>query len=243
MTGKVYWEVPHEVEMGMTIPTPVHSGPYLFVTSQYGGARMLKLDETKPGATLLWSGPGDQRPRDRRHDTLDSVISTPVIQGDYVYGVEQVTGQLRCLELTTGKQVWETQRCSRSAPTWHRVLRAQRRPLLHQQRSRRADHRQAVAEGLRGDQPDEADRADASVRPPPRATRSCSWSHAAYANKHIIIRNDKEIIRVSLAKELVTCDARSGSLLLALASVAQAPAAARMQAAGGHRRRARLPSC
>ena len=26
------------------------SGPYLFVTSQYGGARMLQLDETKPGA-------------------------------------------------------------------------------------------------------------------------------------------------------------------------------------------------
>ena len=27
------------------------------------------------------------------------------------------------------------------------------------------------------------------------------WSHAAYANKHIIIRNDKEIVRFSLAKE------------------------------------------
>ena len=26
------------------------------------------------------------------------------------------------------------------------------------------------------------------------------WSHAAYANKHIIIRNDKEIVRFSLAQ-------------------------------------------
>src|SRR5438034_6864416 len=43
-TGKVYWEVAHTVEMGMTIPTPVRSGQYLFVTSQWGGARMLALD-------------------------------------------------------------------------------------------------------------------------------------------------------------------------------------------------------
>ena len=37
---------------------------------------------------------------------------------------------------------------------------------------------------------------------PYRAAASCptsSWSHPAYANKHIVIRNDKEIIRVSLA--------------------------------------------
>ena len=42
-TGKIHWEVPYQVEMGMTIPTPVRSGPYLFVTSQYNGPRMLKL--------------------------------------------------------------------------------------------------------------------------------------------------------------------------------------------------------
>ena len=59
------------VEMGMTVPTPVHSGPYLIVTSQYGGARMMKLDETKPGATLLWMGPGDSdREMTRRHAQL-----------------------------------------------------------------------------------------------------------------------------------------------------------------------------
>jgi hypothetical protein len=28
------------------------------------------------------------------------------------------------------------------------------------------------------------------------------WSHAAYANKHIVIRNDEEIVRFSLASGL-----------------------------------------
>ena len=27
------------------------------------------------------------------------------------------------------------------------------------------------------------------------------WSHPAYANKHVIVRNDKEILRASLAKD------------------------------------------
>ena len=26
------------------------------------------------------------------------------------------------------------------------------------------------------------------------------WSHPAYANRHIVVRNDKEILRASLAK-------------------------------------------
>ncbi|MBM3773169.1 MAG: hypothetical protein FJW27_18160 [Acidimicrobiia bacterium] len=27
------------------------------------------------------------------------------------------------------------------------------------------------------------------------------WSHPAYANKHVFVRNDKEILKASLAKE------------------------------------------
>src|SRR5262245_4526177 len=47
-TGKVYWEFDHTVQMGIVVATPVKSGPYLFVTSQHGGARMLRLDDSKP---------------------------------------------------------------------------------------------------------------------------------------------------------------------------------------------------
>src|SRR5262249_30368656 len=34
-TGKVFWEVPFEVDLGMTVPTVVQSGPFLLVTSIY----------------------------------------------------------------------------------------------------------------------------------------------------------------------------------------------------------------
>ncbi len=35
------------------------------------------------------------------------MISTPVIDGDYVYGIGSY-GQFRCLDARTGKRVWET---------------------------------------------------------------------------------------------------------------------------------------
>ena len=105
----MYWELAHRVQMGIVVSTPVHSGRYLFFTSQWGGARMLRLDDAKPAATLLWSGPGEQDPgmTHETPNTLNSVISTPVIDGEYVYGMDN-DGQLRCLEAATGKLVWKT---------------------------------------------------------------------------------------------------------------------------------------
>ena len=98
-TGKVYWEIEHRSQMGIVVATPVRSGPYLFFTSQYGGARMLRLDAVKPAASLLWSGPGEQDRGMTRDtpNTLNSVISTPVISDGYVYGIDN-DGQLRCLD-------------------------------------------------------------------------------------------------------------------------------------------------
>jgi hypothetical protein len=34
-----------------------------------------------------------------------------------------------------------------------------------------------------------------------RSGTAVNWSHPAYANQHIVARNDEEIVRLSLAKE------------------------------------------
>ena len=198
-TGKVYWTVPHVVEMGMTVPTPVQNGPYLFVTSQYGGARMMKLDETKPGATLLWMGPGDSD-REMTDDTLNSVISTPVIQGDCVYGVDG-HGQLRCLDLKTGKRVWETAALLKERrPNWGTAffVRNGDRYFIN------TDRGELVIARLTPRGYEEIDRAKVIEPTHPyvrrRENEFVLWSHAAYANGHVFIRNDKELVRLSLVK-------------------------------------------
>ena len=54
------------------------------------------LDGSKPAARVLWQGPGEQD-QEFTHDTentLNSVISTPAMDGAYVYGIDN-DGQLR----------------------------------------------------------------------------------------------------------------------------------------------------
>jgi outer membrane protein assembly factor BamB len=117
-TGEIYWEIRHIVDMGINPATAVHSGRYLFFTSQYGGARMLVLDETTPAATVLWAGVGESDPEyGRDFNTLNSVISTPLIQGAYLYGVDG-HGVLRCLEVATGRRVWETEALIGERANW-----------------------------------------------------------------------------------------------------------------------------
>ncbi len=199
-TGEVYWEVPHIVDMGMAVSTAVRSGPYLFVTSQWGGARMMRLAETHPDATLIWEGVGESDPEyGRVFDTLDSVISTPVIQGDYLYGVDG-HGVLRCLELRTGKRVWETEALMGEPASWATAffVRHDDRYFIN------TDGGDLVIARLSPEGYEEISRARLISPTSPYVRRRAqgpvvNWSHPAYANRHIIARNDEEIVRVSLA--------------------------------------------
>ena len=201
-TGKVYWEFEHRVQMGMAVPTPVRSGRYLFFTSQWGGARMLQLDDRKPAATLLWSGPGEQDPGMTRDtpNTLNSVISTPVIDGEYVYGIDN-DGQLRCLEAATGKLVWKTTALLNERAMYGTAffVRQGDRYFINNDRG------ELVVAKLSPKGFEELGRTTLIEPTHPYVRRRTLplvlWSHAAYANRHIVIRNDNEIVRFSLASQ------------------------------------------
>ena len=55
------------------------------------------------GVEKIWRRQGRS---ERNTDALHAMISTPLLEGDYVYGVDSY-GELRCLELATGDRVWE----------------------------------------------------------------------------------------------------------------------------------------
>ncbi len=200
-TGEVYWEVRHIVDMGINPATAVRSGPHLFFTSQYGGARMLLLDERTPGARVLWEGVGESDPEyGFDFNTLNSVISTPVIDGDYVYGVDG-HGLLRCLELETGRRVWETDALIGERTNWATAffVRHEDRYFIN------TDTGDLVIAELSpgGYRELSRTRLIEPTHPYVRRRRSgdvVNWSHPAYANTHIVARNDREIVRRSLAK-------------------------------------------
>jgi outer membrane protein assembly factor BamB len=198
-TGKVLWEIEHNVQMGMVVPTPVRSGPFLFFTSQWGGARMLTLDEHKPAATLLWRGPGEQDPEMTRDtpNTLNSVISTPVIDDGYIYGIDN-DGQLRCLEAATGRLVWKSDALLHEHAMYGTAffVRHGDRYFINNDRG------ELVIAKLSPSGFEEISRARLLDPTHPYVRRrqlaNVLWSHAAYANKHIVLRNDVEIARFSL---------------------------------------------
>ena len=189
-TGRVLWEVPFQVDLGMTVPTLVQSGSHLLVTTIYNGARMLKLDEHEPAATLLWRG-----------DSFapHSIISTPIIQGDYIYGMSQ--GQLQCWELATGKQVWRTRDLIPGRTTPFATAFFVRNSDRYFINTERGD---LVIAQLSPQGYQEISRTHLIEPTHPYAREpqgTVHWSHPAYANRHVIVRNDKEILRASLAKD------------------------------------------
>ena len=195
VTGKVYWEVPFTVQLALTIATPVHSGAYLFVATQYSGARMAKLDDKKPGATLLWSNDT------RNEDTINPATSTPVIDGDYVYGLSAF-GTLRCLEVTTGKLVWESQALTKEHVQYASAyfVRNGDRYFINNDRG------ELVIARLSPKGYEEISRSQLITPTHPQIRRReaglvAHWTQPAYANRHLITRNDNEIISVNLARE------------------------------------------
>jgi outer membrane protein assembly factor BamB len=192
-TGAVLWSQPFRVTMNTPIATPAWNAPHLLVSGFFDGARMMKL-ETSGDARLLWASQGGN---EIKSDRLHALMSQPLIDGDYIYGICSY-GQLRCLRRTTGERVWETQAVTvekaRNATAW--MVRNQDRTLILNDRG------ELVLAKLAPSGYVEIGRTKV-IKPtsPPGARRELGaviWSHPAFANRHMIIRNDEEVIRVSL---------------------------------------------
>lgn len=197
-SGKVYWRVaftPHKMPIG--IATPVVDGDRLFVTSFYDGSLMLRLRQDEIDAETIWKRSG----RDEKNtDALHSIISTPVLEGEYIYGVDSY-GELRCLEAATGDRIWEDQTAT-PRNRWsniHFVRNGERIWMFNEMG-------ELIISTLDSKGFHEISRARL-IDPTPeqlsgngRRTGVC-WAHPAFAHKHVFIRNDSEIICASLAAD------------------------------------------
>ena len=160
---------------------------------------MLVLAEAAPGARVLWEGVGESDPEyGRDFNTLNSVISTPVIQDGYVYGVDG-HGVLRCLEIETGRRVWETEALIGESTNWATAffVRNGDRYFVN------TDTGDLVIAMFSPEGYREVSRTKLIEPTHPYVRRRTSgalvnWSHPAYANQHVVVRNDDEVVRLSL---------------------------------------------
>jgi outer membrane protein assembly factor BamB len=193
-TGKLHWSHPWSIRSGLSIATPRLSGDLLLLSSFYNGSHCFRLDPAKPAAVLLWEG---KRNSEKQTDTLHSLMSTPFIEGGYIYGVCSY-GQLRCLKIETGERMWET-----FAPTtggdpvrWANafIIKHGGHFFLTNEKG------DLIIANLTPKGYEEISRTHLLEPTNPDPHRLVVWSHPAFANRCVYARNDQEIICVSLAK-------------------------------------------
>jgi outer membrane protein assembly factor BamB len=193
VTGAVLWSYPFRIQMNTPIATPAWSAPHLLVSSFFDGTRMLRLSGAAQ-PSLLWTS---QSANDVKNDKLHALMSQPIIENDHIYGISSF-GQLRCLSRTTGEQVWETQAVTveraRNASAW--MIRNQGRVFIFNDRG------ELIIARLSPSGYSEISRVKV-IKPtsPPGGRRelgAVNWSHPAFANRHMIARNDETVVRISL---------------------------------------------
>jgi outer membrane protein assembly factor BamB len=188
-TGKVRWEQPFSVHLGMTLATPVLSADRLLVSSFFNGSLLVDLQGRR-----IWKGKSDS---EIDTDGLHAVVNTPVIEGEHIYGICSY-GQLRCLSLKTGERVWESLELMQEKARWasgfmvrngdRYFISTDRGDLVIAKLSPQG-YREVDRTGLVKPTTDPGNR---------RALGAVNWSHPAYANRHVIARNDEEIVSFSL---------------------------------------------
>ncbi len=194
-TGEVYWRFPFAPsKMPIGISTPVLDRDRLFMTSFYDGSLMLRLNQDKVSVEKIWQRRGDS---EQNTDGLHSIISTPLIQGDHIYGVDSY-GELRCLRADSGERVWEDLTATPKSrwSTIHFVRNGDRIWMFN-------ERGELIISKLSPRGFEEISRA--KLLEPTldqlRQREGVCWSHPAFANKHVFARNDKEIVCASLAAD------------------------------------------
>lgn len=192
-SGTLYWEYPWPSKpVVIAIASPIVEGDRLFLTSFYQGSLMLRLLSDRPAVEKLWARIGQN---ERSTDALQSIISTPVMMGGYIYGVDSY-GELRCLDAKTGDRLWESLDAvprnrwatihfvRNGDKTWMFNERGQ---LLIAQLSPKGFHEISRTQVIKP-----------TLGQLPQREGVC-WTHPAYAYSHIFVRNDEELICASLA--------------------------------------------
>ena len=193
-TGKVYWGhtfPPKNMPIG--VGDPIVEGDRLFVSSFYDGSLMVRVPNDKLTSEVIWKEVG---PDEQHTKTLHAMIGTCLMQDGLVYGADSY-GELRCLDAENGRRIWEDLTAVPKArwATIHMVRQADRVWMFN-------ERGELLIAKLSRDGLKIIDRCQliepTKVQLGQRG--GVCWSHPAYADKSVFARNDRQLIRASLAK-------------------------------------------
>ena len=188
--GDIYWRIPWATGMGMSISTPVLYQDHIFVSAFYSGSLLVSLGDDYTSAKKVWQRSGES---ERNTDALHCVLNTPVIRGGYIYGVDSY-GELRCLEFSTGDRVWEDLTAVET-DRWaniHFIQHGDQTWMFNEQG-------ELLITELSPDGFRELSRARLIEPTRKQLARGVAWSHPAFANRHVFVRNDERLVCADLS--------------------------------------------
>ena len=197
-TGEAWWDYDFVVPSGLTISTPVRSGRYLLVSQIENGGLMLALNPDRPAARPLWEGANPDR---TDHPPQGATLGTPVVSDGVMYGLAGY-GEFRGVDATTGEHLWSTwdmtplERWGNSYLVQHedRWFVINETGELVIARFTPAGYEEIDRTLLMT--PNTQTRGGATGR---WDDRPVLWAHPAFANRHVVVRNETEVARLSLA--------------------------------------------
>ena len=191
--GDLLWEFPFQwTKWPIGIATPVLYDDLLLFSEAHKGTLLLRLQPQTMSVEKVWHRQeGDSTGEPAMH----CLISTPIIQDGHIYGADN-SGVLRCLRLDTGQQVWED-RTAVPENRWATIhlIRQGERTWLFNERGELIIAR-LTPKGL-----DEISRAKL-IEPTTGQLRrrdGVTWSHPAFAYRHVFTRNDEALVCADLS--------------------------------------------
>ncbi len=192
--GMVHWSFPMPPSrMPIGIATPSVDDDLVFVSSFYDGSLMVRVAKDELTAQQVWRAVG---PNEQNTVSLHAMIGTPIVSGGYIYGFDSY-GEMRCLEAETGERVWEDLTAVPSArwATVHMVRQANRVWMFNE----RGELLIAELSPTGLTIVDRCQLIEPTMEQLPKRDGVC-WTHPAFAEQSVFVRNDERLVRASLAK-------------------------------------------
>ena len=189
-TGEVFWSVPFQATFAMSIGMPRLEGNRLFIMCFSRQCAAIDIAKDGRSATIAWRG------NSRRG--IGGVHNTPVLVNGYIYGCDN-GGRYTCAGLRTGERLWTSYAPSSAERPLHwgnvfTIRQANRFFLAN-------DKGDLIIARLSPDGYEELSKAHLIEPTHKVGPRMLVWSHPAFANRSVYLRNDQEMRCYSLAAE------------------------------------------
>jgi outer membrane protein assembly factor BamB len=189
LKGESLWSYPLAPKYEMSIIPPVILGDRMYLCGIGDVAAMLQLDSAQPGVKELWQG----KPK----RAIYAGNSTPVADGEYLYGADCQQGTLICARASDGERMWETYAATGGGNRRlaHGTCFLNKVGDLYYILSETGDF---IIAKLTPEKYEEIGRFHVVDPTNECFDRAVVWSYPAYANRCLYVRNDKELACYSI---------------------------------------------